>query len=544
MFGNTAPEIINQTLLQDSRSFFTHVDSDGSGRTTLKLGSENVKVCIPKSVSELLLEHFRSCPLNDRDIKAREMELLGWSYCYCKAEGKTLSAVDFDELPPEELLVPSFHLRKAMLGTSIDDLCKTRGEYELKKAPASMDSLTEKEKLELAAIKHFINDRRNLISSQNALGAKLREAYKSHHGSDMPHARIQFGTSIPLKKTHNKSRCLNAYENAKKQGVEGEFYRGQQHFTNADMEALLAKQLPDAGELLRSVLLEELKNQGYNCLCPIFSGNVPKDIGNAVALNDLFQELPASAYLEHGTYSHLYQIIAMTKAGIMTAQKLQKILRLDLWAYLIDQDSSVIADKRVYQPVDQTQGVFFNLSYVISAMPNSLYHSMSSGMDSRGIQNIVDEDNQERIAELGKLLKITPSSSEELKSTLHEWTLNLRALEVADIDSQYKATSRQATPQGRPVNKYFSTTRTFINNSADGEAVREYFRKGWHIYQQLENSNPPLELITDISQIPDISNGAYILYPPETAEVPKYLMPFITEPQGERCAENTCCIIL
>ncbi|MRI35062.1 hypothetical protein EOPP23_19005 [Endozoicomonas sp. OPT23] len=523
-------------LFQNPEQYFDYENGTESARIsstiTMRDGSKKT-FRVRSDVYPVVKDHLQHCEYDEEMIKEREVGVLGWSYCSFQDEEINFRAVDFERLPPDELLVPSKKLMAAMHDHSIGDFQSSYAAILKKKYQKEFEKLTEIDRLKAEKILDKILDKRNMIPTLSEIGGKLRASYQEKNDKQIPHSKVRVGNDVPLFKVHNSDRCKR-----QKFGTScdnGEFFRGHIGYVNTSFNELLDKELPDISGEIRNILLNKFRSAGINASGLILAGYAPVPIGNAVAENDAYQELPELVYVEHGVFSHMYQLVMLFESGLLNQELLKKIVRAGLWNCIFDLETTIHPNYLDYPfraDSGVEKGVYYHLNSVCSAYPQSLYRMLSSGALSRGIDTILTEGDPERIKKLA-LVALCESNDAvdkmglgDLVQKLEVVRDNLRTLEVGDIDGQYKAL-RRIYPDSDDVHKLcFGGKRRFLIDTCNLSEIRSYQQNGWKIYE-IESKNDSHELkILSSEELAVDRNGNFVLLPPEVSELPPYLAEF------------------
>ena len=525
MFGKLLPESVNATLLANPAAHFEFYDQ---AVPTVKTTVRGRPLMLAKDVKPMLKEHDDLCDCRTNTPELPSLNVSGWSFCKLLERDVRLFAVDFCNIPGHELLVPTKKLTEHLNEQSLTKLIKDQSSIDFQhaiKARVKELNISAQELERLERIYDFIADRRNLLPTLKELGQNLRARYESKHGHELPHGLLQIGRDIPVDLKHNADRCQEMDEQFKQHyQASMPFIKVHQHYRTADFSCLYNKHLPDVEMLILETVKDYLAEKGINAKLPIFVSFVPSDIAGPIVIEDLFLELPGSDFVEHGPYSHVFQIAALLNAGLIDKPFLKKIIEWDLWVPLFDQ-ATHISSRLTHLKTNNFNGLYFNLQNYTSAMPQTIQSALASGQDSQAISDILESGDQERIIDLWQLFHPTEAKRpcfDNVVIDLKTAQQNLQALEVSLIDTQAKGIVRkEGDVEAAEFENYFCTNnRNFDTASDHKQAMLEYMKRGWSVQQVVQNGERHvLKLIHREAELLSSTAKSFVLYPP-AAEQP------------------------
>ena len=527
VFGSLFKTASSNPVVAEQKVQFERYSGDQQDVEDVICGSRTLKA--PASFVSPLKEHLDMCCSQGVTLQARDVENAGWLICGVSGESTQQLAVDLAMQPPDEWLAPS----KARgpvdekLISLIHRDCSHRIHQNLER---ECPSYSPEEIQKLKKVTDFILDRRKIIPTLSRVGRRLRERYFKKHGKELPHSLVQFGEDVPVSYRHNYDKCKEMGKRYPEEiGTTADFLRVQQLNCNADFQSLLAQDLPDVEELLRETILDYLKELGMDVKAPMFAGFVRGDVADPIVMYDFFQEAPGSGNVDHGVHSHLLQIIALLENKLIDKELLNSLIKKHGWNYVLDVFTTSFSEVIRLADKDKRQfWFFFNYMTTATSYPQSLYRSMTTGADSGSIKTVLAEGSRERIRRLvvvvsGKTQsEIDGMTDSEIKELLEEAGRNLRALEVASVDSAYKAMDAISKLGGESIERYFKGSRKFDVTWKTTAVARHYASKGWHVYK-MTNDSDYLEQVTFGGTKANKylgDTGAYVLYPPGSSQPP------------------------
>ena len=489
---------------------------------------------VPEAFAQPVKEHLEICCCLGGGLAQRDVENAGWVLCGVSGPKVNQVVVDLSMLPPDELLVPSGKVKDHLSDDVLEVLAEKSVEHEVEMMNHSRECHFSQEEMDkIEKILGFMCDRRNMLPTLNKLGGRLRRKYRQKNGSEMPHGCVQFGRDVPVLSAHNCEKCGSIgriYQMI--YGTEASFLRVQQVNQNADFHSLLEKELPDVESLLRETVLEYLKELGIDVNAPMFAGFVAHGVANLIAILDLFQEAPGAGNVDHGIHSHLIQIAALVENQLLDHELFVKIVERGGWKHILDlfSNSSI---ERVSVDLKSSHLTYLNYITMATAFPQSMTKSMMTGADTRAIKTILDGGDKVRTRKLakvvfGKAVNIDAVGDEDVRSMLENAADNLRAFEVASVDSAYKAMDAISKKGGETMDSYFSGERRFDESWKTTPVARHYAEKKWKVYQLAEGRYlKEVDVLAPDSSGPD-ERGVYVLYPPGT-QLPQELGYLLTK---------------
>ncbi len=230
------------------------------------------------------------------------------------------------------------------------------------------------------------------------------------------------------------------------------------------------------GKLLDKLLTKKLKEAGFPDANPqVFIGFVNPVIADVKAKRELFMDDSCSSYPLHGQRTHLFQILALGRAGVLNPSLLRWLIDNKLWNKVLDSDRRffpLITSKNVG---DKEVEYYRDIGSVTTGLaPENLNGLFLERKLSASIQSVIDsQDTQKQIAILKVFGRIPKTDEQVIEFTqLHK---EMVSLEAYIIDSLYSGFHKLGA-NGIEFNDGLVKER-----KVDVERARRYISKGYEV---------------------------------------------------------------
>ncbi|MCL1078397.1 hypothetical protein D5R81_01010 [Parashewanella spongiae] len=232
----------------------------------------------------------------------------------------------------------------------------------------------------------------------------------------------------------------------------------------------------EKGKLLDRLLVKMLKKVGFlNANPQIFVGFVNPILADPKAKRELFMDDSCSSHPLHGQRTHLFQILALTKVGVLNQRLLEWLIDYNFWNGVLDTDRRMLPLITI-QNLGKKEVVYYrDIGHVTTGIaPGNLNILFLERKFSASIQAVIDSKDTLKQTEMlnvfGRASKMNEPSVE--LTQLHK---EMVSLEAYIIDSLYSGFHKMG------IEGLHFLYGIEIERIIDVERARKYISKGYSV---------------------------------------------------------------
>ncbi|MBE8168189.1 MAG: hypothetical protein HAW66_07465 [Shewanella sp.] len=228
---------------------------------------------------------------------------------------------------------------------------------------------------------------------------------------------------------------------------------------------------------LDKVLTTKLRNTGFAEASPqVFIGFMNKKMANNILKKHLFMEDGAASHLLHGAHSHLWQVLALSKQGVLDQDLLNSVVDEDLWDALFDSDAQLFPTTiQIDHSDDERTEYYKNIGRVMTGIaPEHIHALFLEKKLSASIERIVKTGTLPQQEEMIRLFGLKPAVSATLLQ-LKQLKQEMITLESCIIDTQYTALKKIGVKRIAILDKFYEENDTYVARA------RHYIQEGYDV---------------------------------------------------------------